>query len=129
MNQRSLVLRKSLPLLAGMAMEKLPDGRLAVVLTFSQPICEAYRLVPDQSGPVFVDIPGVRIGLKEDQRILEVDDPILLRVRASQNLPDPPTVRVVLDLDRAFRYSVSRRPKGLHKSHHRLPSRSSLPNW
>jgi N-acetylmuramoyl-L-alanine amidase len=111
-DQRSLVLRKSLPLLAGMAMEKLPDGRLAVVLTFSQPIYArltgSFLTSPDR---FFVDIPGVRIGLKEDQRILEVDDPILLRVRASQNLPDPPTVRVVLDLDRAFRYSVSRDPK------------------
>jgi N-acetylmuramoyl-L-alanine amidase len=111
-DQRTLVLRRSLPLLIGIAMEELPDGRRAVVLTFSKPISArltgSFLTSPDR---YFVDIPGVRIGLSEDQRTLEVDDPILLRVRASQNLPDPPTVRVVLDMDRAFRYSVSRDPK------------------
>lgn len=111
-DQRTLVLRRSLPLLIGIAMEELPDGRRAVVLTFSKPISArltgSFLTSPDR---YFVDIPGVRIGLSEDQRALEVDDPILLRVRASQNLPDPPTVRVVLDMDRAFRYSVSRDPK------------------
>ena len=111
-DQMTLVLRRSLPLLIGIAMEELPDGRRAVVLTFSKPISArltgSFLTSPDR---YFVDIPGVRIGLSEDQRTLEVDDPILLRVRASQNLPDPPTVRVVLDMDRAFRYSVSRDPK------------------
>lgn len=104
-DRSQLILRESGPRLIGMGIEKLADGRQAVVLTLSKPITgrltEAILTEPDR---YYVDIPGVRIGLDEEHRSLQVDDTILRSVRASQNLPDPPTVRVVLDLNRSYRY-------------------------
>lgn len=110
-DRSQLVLRESVPRLVGMAVEKLTDGRQAVVLTLSKPIAgkltEAVLTGPDR---YYVDIPGVRMGLEEDDRTLHVDDAILRSVRASQNLSDPPVVRVVLDLNRSFRYWARKDP-------------------
>ena len=73
-----------------MDVEKLDDGRQAVVLTLSKPVSsrltEAILTEPDR---YYVDIPGVRMGLAEEKRTLQVDDAILRSVRASQNIPDP----------------------------------------
>lgn len=110
-DRTQLRLSVSLPRLVGMHIEELSDGRQAVVLTLSKPatgrLTEALLTEPDR---YYVDIPGVRMGLSEDDRTLTVDDQVLRSVRASQNLPDPPTVRVVLDLNRSFRYWVHRDP-------------------
>lgn len=115
-DRSQLILRESGPRLIGMGIEKLADGRQAVVLTLSKPITgrltEAILTDPDR---YYVDIPGVRIGLDEEDRSLQVDDTILRSVRASQNLPDPPTVRVVLDLNRSYRYWARKDPANLRR--------------
>lgn len=115
-DRSQLILREAVPKLVSMDVEKLDDGRQAVVLTLSKPVSsrltEAILTEPDR---YYVDIPGVRMGLAEEKRTLQVDDAILRSVRASQNIPDPPTVRVVLDLNRSFRYWARRDPTNLRR--------------
>jgi N-acetylmuramoyl-L-alanine amidase len=115
-DRTQLRLSESLPRLVGMHIEALSDGRQAVVLTLSKPVTgkltEALLTEPDR---YYVDIPGVRIGLSENDRTLKVDDEVLRSVRASQNSPDPPTVRVVLDLNQSFRYWARRDPSNYRR--------------
>lgn len=81
----------------------LVDGNAQVTLVLDQPIpYDAHRL--DQPDRVYLDLHGARLAPDLSGKTVFVNQGGVSKIRMAQSQPD--TVRVVLDLEKRFDYSV-----------------------
>jgi len=83
---------------------QLSDGKMQVTVTLDQPVpYDAHRL--DHPDRVYVDMHGARLAPELSGKTLFVNQGGVSDIRMAQAQPD--TVRLVLDLEKRFDYSIA----------------------